>query len=434
MSIERRGFLRTSSLGVAAGLLATSPGRVLDLAAAQDAGARRAGPALGSGDDDWDAVRARFAIDRSYVHMSGMYLASHPEPVAEAVEAFRERLDANPTLALRFNGEAAVRQAMVRYAAIPPDETALTTSTTMGLGIAIHGLRLRPGAEILHTTHDHRVMGSAIEYKAEHSGATIRRISLYEDDRPEGVSEAEVLERLRAGLRPETRLFGATWVHSKNGVKLPIAAMSRVVDEVNAGRAEEDHVVFVVDGVHGFGIEDVEIPALGCDFFAAGTHKWIFAPRGTGILWGNPRSHDRVTPVIPSMGPGTGWGGRMSPGGFQAFEHRWAMAEAFDFHREIGKDRIQARIHELNAALKEGLQGMAHVRLYTPMDPALSSGITCFDVEGVRQRDVVERLLDEHRIIATTTPYSPSHARLTPGLLSDHEEVEACLAAIRAMA
>lgn len=54
-----------------------------------------------------------------------------------------------------------------------------------------------------------------------------------------------------------------------------------------------------------------------------------------------------------------------SPSGFKAFEHQWAMAEAFDFHLEIGKENIAVRTHELCRQLKEGLSQMKNVRLRT---------------------------------------------------------------------
>ena len=73
------------------------------------------------------------------------------------------------------------------------------------------------------------------------------------------------------------------------------------------------------------------------------------------------------------------------------------------------------------------------MRLYTPLDPALSAGLVCFDVRGLAPRAVVARLR-ERGIVATTTPYATSYARLAPGLLNSPEEVEATLAAIRALA
>jgi selenocysteine lyase/cysteine desulfurase len=428
-------------MGIAAGLLSGSRAGALEVfddvppqaSSPEVAGTRLPPQERSRPAPDWEAVRARFAIDRGYVHMAGFYLSSHPEPVADAIAQYRKELDANPVLTLRTDGEALARQSIVRYCAAPPAEVALTTSTTMGLGLAIHGLKLEPGAEILYTTHDHSVMERAIQYKAEASGATVRQISLYDDARPESAAEAEVLERLRGAIQPGTSALCATWVHSKNGVKLPIAAMSRVVDEANAGRAPDERVVFIVDGVHGLGVEDVDVPALGCDFFAAGTHKWMFGPRGSGILWGNARSHSRVTPVIPPLSGADTWGARMSPGGFQAFEHRWAIGRAFDFHREIGRAAIQARIQQLTTALEDGLRALPRVRLYTPADPAMSSGFVCFDVEGMTAKEVEARLLDQHRIVTAASPYTPSHARFAPGLLNDLDEVEKCVEAVASL-
>lgn len=122
-----------------------------------------------------------------------------------------------------------------------------------------------------------------------------------------------------------------------------------------------------------------------------------------------------------------------TPGGFHAFEHRWAMEKAFDFHDSIGRQAIADRIHALNRQLKEGLAKMSHVEQFTPMSDALSAGITTFQVAGMTPRQVVEAL-HEKRHMATTTPYERTHARLAPGLLNTPEEVDEVLADIAALA
>ena len=48
--------------------------------------------------------------------------------------------------------------------------------------------------------------------------------------------------------------------------------------------AHKDRILVVLDAVHGFGNQEEQLAQLGVDFAAAGTHKWIFAPRGTGIV------------------------------------------------------------------------------------------------------------------------------------------------------
>ena len=122
----------------------------------------------------------------------------------------------------------------------------------------------------------------------------------------------------------------------------------------------------------------------------------------------------------------------MTPGGFHSFEHRWALGEAFEFHRAIGKAKVAARIHELNRQCKEGLAAMKHVTLHTPLGDDVSSGIITFEVAGLEPAAVVQRLR-EKRIVASITPYATSYARLAPGLLNSSQDIERALGEIRAL-
>lgn len=70
------------------------------------------------------------------------------------------------------------------------------------------------------------------------------------------------------------------------GLKLPIREIADALAELNRDRHEGDRALLCVDGVHGLGVEDLSMQDLGCDFFVAGCHKWLFGPRGTGLVWG----------------------------------------------------------------------------------------------------------------------------------------------------
>ena len=136
-------------------------------------------------------------------------------------------------------------------------------------------------------------------------------------------------------------------------------------------------------------------------------------------------------PTIPSFGGGS-HGAANTPGGFHSFEHRWALAEAFQFHLAIGKARVESRIHWLARQLKSGLAGIGHVTLKTPLADSISAGIVCFTVDGMSPSAVVTALRRK-RVIATTTPYSPSYARLAPGMVNTPGEVNRVLDAVRAL-
>jgi isopenicillin-N epimerase len=426
--MNRRAFFKSSLAGVGA---LSVPGCASDGV-----------PSLGA-NPSWDDVRAQFELTRDRVHLAGFLLASHPRPVADAIERHRAGFDRDPTTYLHENqgaAEMAARSAAADYLGGAVADVALTDSTTQGLGLVYGGLRLAPGQEVLTTTHDHFATHGAVAYGAARSQSAVRKVALYDD--PASASADEIVGRLAAAITPATRVVAVTWVHSGTGVKLPIAAIAQAVARANAGRADADRALLCVDGVHGFGNQDVRVADLGCDFFAAGCHKWIFGPRGTGIVWARPGAWSVVSPIIPSFDvmwrpessdpSPSGW--LMTPGGYHSFEHRWALPEAFAFHDQIGFSRVAARIRELNTRCKEQLAAIDGVTVATPMSEDLSAGIICFSVDGKAPPDVVQRL-EARNVIAAVTPayYSPAYARLAPSLLTDEGDVDRAVAAVAAL-
>jgi len=395
--------------------------------------------------DEWSRIRAEFNLSPDYIHLAGFLLASHPRRVREAIERHRSGFDANPALYLEahFEDQKPTLGPAAAYLGVKPEEIALTDSTTMGLAILYSGLPLGAGDEVITSTHDHYATHESLRLATLRAGATLRKIILYETP-AEATAEAMTAAIARA-LSPKTRVVAITWVHSSTGVRTPVRAIADVVAKANQSRDKDKRILLCVDGVHGLGIEDVTMADLGCDFFAAGTHKWLFGPRGTGILWGRAELWPLLHPTIPHFGqaayeawmkgvdPPPTTADMMTPGGFHSFEHRWALGEAFEFHRAIGKRKVAQRIFELNRQCKEGLAGLKNVKLHTPLSDDLSSGIITFEVAGLTPDEVVRRLLHKH-IVASHTPYATSYARLAPGLLNSPAEIERALAEVRNLA
>ncbi|MGL6159183.1 aminotransferase class V-fold PLP-dependent enzyme [Microbulbifer sp.] len=422
MTLSRRDFLLSLGLGATA---STLQGVVACGKSTAD------GQGAEKGSDEWESIRARFALSPDHIHLAGLLIASNPDPVRKTIEEHRKALNENPAVYVLDNNaelQRKVRRAAARYMGVESDDIALTDSTTMGLALVYNGVKIREDQEMLTTDHDYYSTHASLRYKAARSGASVREIPLYQGVEP--VSESRIVERLIAEVRPNTRVIALTWVHSSTGLKFPIRGVADALVEINRNRNEDDRALLFVDGVHGLGVEDIDISALGCDFFIAGTHKWMFGPRGTGIVWGAPQSQAAVSPTIPTFSHGEGWGETMSPGGYKPFEHLWALTQAFEFHREIGRAHVTNRIHSLNRKFKEGMAGMAHVKLHTPMEENLSAGTICFEVDGMSPEQVVDRLM-ERNIVASTTPYSPSYARIAPGLINSMSEVEPVLQALQ---
>ena len=386
----------------------------------------------------WAGVRRELPLDPRLRHFAAFLLSPHPRAVREAIELHRRGLDADPDGYLRGAGARVdVSGAAARYLGARGRDIAITTSTTMGLAILYRALRLGPRDEVLSTVHDFFSTDEALRL----SGARVRRVALYDKDAPARASADEIATRLRAGIGPRTRAVALTWVHSSTGVKLPMDAVARVVRE--AGERNGRPILLCVDAVHALAAEDVTLPGPGIDFLAAGCHKWLMGPRGTGILWGSSRAWDAADgPLIPSFADGSfgAWldgrppatdppGPAMTPGGFQAYEHRWALPAAFAFYERIGKARVTSRIHALATRLKAGLADVPGVRLVTPRDADLSAGIVCADIAGVDPGRAVQALAAD-RISASVTPYAERHVRFGCGLAVDEEDVDAAVVSV----
>ena len=436
MPLSRRHFLVTGSL--AAGALATVKPFAAKAAAPEDL-------------QDWSVVRQQFDLDPAYLHLGLFYLTSHPRPVRAAIESYRKKLDSNPFLTVErgmfespeTNIPLRVTTALGKFIGGNPDDIALTQNTTTGLSLIYHGLPLKAGDEIITTNHDHYVHHEAIRLSTERNGASWRKIPLW--DSWSSISADGIVDHIRREIRPNTRVVGVTWVHSQSGVRLPIRRIADMIAEVNRDRAKR--ILLVVDGVHGCGVEDPHITALGADAFSAGLHKWIFAPRGTGFVWAKPDVWAMMKPLIPSFSsfdlfqawgeghppsttPKAAW---FTPGGFQSFEHHWSVPAALDFHKAIGSARITQRIHALNQQMNEEVRKLPNVKIvYTPADPQLNAGMVCFDMNGLDAQKTVGKLL-EKKIIASTTPYAVPFARLAFGIMNTPQEVERTARALRSL-
>jgi isopenicillin-N epimerase len=390
-----------------------------------------------------------FALDPAYVNLTTFLLASHPRPVREAIARHRRGLDAGAELYLiKAQGyEEEARAAAADYLGTGPDQVALTDSTTMGVALAYARMRFEPGDEILTTEHDFYATHESLRLREERDGIVVKKVRLYPLEAPETASAAAIVSAIAEGITRKTRAVAITWVHSSSGVKLPIAEIGAAVADANDGRSPSEQILLCVDGVHGFGIEDASPVDLGVHVFASGCHKWLFGPRGTGLIWAASDAWPRLAPTIPTFDgaayaawlfgntPEVSPGALNSPGGFHSFEHRWALKEAFAVHGEElgGRSAVAEKTHALATRLKAGLAEIDGVTVKTPMDETLSAGLVAAELARFQARDAVERLRDEHKIVTSVTPYATEYLRFGPSVANTEDDVDQAIAAVAAL-
>ena len=381
-------------------------------------------------DDPWTGLKQLFNQDPDYLHFSNFLVATHPKPVREAIERYRAQIDRNPGLAMDWDlqeawkREGQVREWAGRYLKAAPAQIALTSSTSEGLAMIYGGIKVRPDQEILTTVHvhEHYATEYSLDFRVRKEQTQVRKIRLF--DNANRVSIDEVLGNIQRNIRPNTRVLGMTWVQSGSGVKLPIGEIGKLVEEHNRNRDDKDRLLYVVDGVHGFGVENLDFPDMHCDFFIAGTHKWMFGPRGTGLVCARDPQNNYVIPMVPTFSEDKDFATSMTPGGYHAFEHRWAADEAFKLHLQLGKAQVQARIHALNTELKEQLLAHPQIELVTPHSPELSAGFTFFRVKG-QDSDAVAAYMMKNRVVIDAVDRDVGPViRTAPGLLNSSAEIQ----------
>src|SRR5690606_37604405 len=248
----------------------------------------------------WDAVRAQFALDPEWMHFASFFIASHPAPVRAAIEGYRRAIERNPFVTVEHgmfsegadNLHVQVQAEMADYLGARPQDVCLSGNTTTGLALVYQGLPLQAGDEVLCTTHDHYSHHESIRLAVERAGASMRMVPLFEEAAT--ATTGSIIDALLEGIGPRARVVGLTWVHSGTGIRLPIREIAAAL------RARPGPpLLLVVDGVHGLGSTDETVATMGCDYFCAGTHKWMFAPRGTGLVWANAENWARLRPLIP---------------------------------------------------------------------------------------------------------------------------------------
>ena len=387
-----------------------------------------------AGPDKWRNLRELFPLDPQIAHFANFLVTAHPRPVQEAIDRHRADLDRNPAALMDWESqyewqrEDEVREWAARYLEVGPRQIALTGSTTEGLAMIYGGLKVGAGQEVLITEHEHYCAQKALEFRNQRQGTAVRQIRLFDD--PWTVSTDQVLSTLDKAIKPNTRVLGMTWVHSGSGVKLPVGEIGELVRRHNRERSEAERILYVVDGVHGFGVENARFADFNCDYFIAGPHKWMFGPRGTGIICAASTGMQHLVPSVATFSRDEDFATIMTPGGYHAFEHRWATSEAFKLHLQLGKAEVQQRIHQLNSLLKQRLLEHRQIQLVTPRSEQFSAGFTFLRIKD-RDADAVAAHLTTNKVMCDAVDRDVGPViRLAPSLLNDEQQIDRVMSLI----
>ena len=395
---------------------------------------------------DLARVRADFPIlatqiaGRPLVYLDNAASAQKPRAVLEAIAGCYNGYYANVergvhTLSQRSTeAREQARETVRRFLNAPsPHEVVFVRGTTEAINLVAAswgGRNVGAGDEVLITGLEHHSNIVPWVMLCEERGGVLRVAPL--DDR--GEVRLDEFERL---LSPRTRIVAAAHISNALGTINPIREMAALAHRAGA--------VVLVDGAQAVPHLEVDVQALGCDFYAFSGHK-VYGPSGIGALWGREE-------LLAAMPPWQGGGGMIRtvsfakvtyappPHRFEAgtpfIEGAIGLGAALDYLQALGPSAVAEWESELLALATERLAEVPGLSIIgTAREKA---AVLSFKMEGIHPHDV-GTVLDREGIAVRAGHHCaqpvmerfgvPATTRASFALYNTPAEVEALAAAL----
>jgi cysteine desulfurase/selenocysteine lyase len=247
-----------------------------------------------------------------------------------------------------------------------------------------------------------------------------------------------IVEHFIELLTPEVKLAAVAHVSNVLGTINPVATLAR--------ECRKRGIPLLVDGSQAAPHLDIDLRALGCDFYTLTGHK-LFGPTGTGMLWARRE-------LLEAMPPFFGGGEMIREVRFEGTTfadppHRFeagtpniagfaGLKVALDFLDELGQEPVFAHERDLLAHLADALARLPGIRIFG--QAASKVPVVSFLLDGAHAHDVATLL--DHEGIAVRSGHHCAHPlmqfygvpatlRASLAFYNTHEEIDAFVAAIK---
>lgn len=301
-----------------------------------------------------------FMLEGDVVYLNHGSFGACPVEVFDEYQRLQRRLEAHPVRFLQRErpGLAAnARAALAEFVGAGADEVAFVTNPTYAVNEIARSIPLGPGDEVLTTNHEYGACRNVWQYIAERTGCSLVEaplpITLDTDD--------DVVDSVYAAASENTKVLFVSHISSATAMTFPVAQL--------CARARRDGILTIVDGAHGPGQLDLDVAAIGADFYVGACHKWMCAPKGVSFIAAGRAAQERLEPLIV----GWGWGDfkQIDVGSPFLDHHEWlgthdpaamlTVPVAIAFQRRHGWAAVRAACHERAAGLIETAEGVAGV-------------------------------------------------------------------------
>lgn len=234
---------------------------------------------------DVNAIREEFPIlqrqieGKPLVYLDNGATTQKPQCVIDALVNYYTQMNSNVHRGAHALADEATRafegarDIIANFINAPAREEVIWTSgTTESINIVAHGLThlLKAGDEVIVTEMEHHANLVTWQQACLKSGATLKVVPISDA----GELDLQLYESL---LNEHTKLVAFPHVSNSLGTLNPIVTLTEKAKSVGA--------LVLIDGAQGIAHAEVDVQAIGCDFYAFSSHK-IYGPMGAGVLWG----------------------------------------------------------------------------------------------------------------------------------------------------
>jgi selenocysteine lyase/cysteine desulfurase len=372
----------------------------------------------------WSSISKAFAVGRGTSNLNSGWTSPSPRMVTEAFFRYKQQEDATAyTMWQMLEPQAeTIRAGLAKLFGCDPDEIAITRNASESLQILLFGIDLRSGDEVIATTQDYPRMLAALRQRELREGPILRPVKI-----PLAPSNTdEIVAAVESAITPKTKVILISHMINITGQIMPV----RKICDIARARGIET----IVDGAHSFAQLDFKRDDLGCDYFGSSLHKWLYAPKGAGLLYVRKDKIQDVWPLMVSVEKGRHDIRKFEEVGTHSSATRLSIGEALLFHEAIGPKRKEERLRYLSSYWMNRLGPLPGVSFNSPLDPNQFCAIANFQIADSDPVKITRILMEKHKIIATPIVHDEfSGVRITPNIFTSLGELDRFCDAIENM-
>jgi isopenicillin-N epimerase len=416
--VDRRNFLSVAGkgLGLAALSSATVASLLREIQAATNSVSHLTPQQAAMDEDYWSVIQNSFSVTRGIINLNNGGVSPSPRIVTEALVRYiwqQEDATAYTMWQLLEPQSETIRTGLAEVFGCDREEIAITRNASESLEALLMGMDFKSGDEILTTTQDYPRMLTTLRQREKREGLVLKLIKI--PIPPKNLNE--ITAAFEQGITSRTRLILIMHQVNLTGQITPVKA---VCDMARAKGIET-----IVDGAHSFAQFQFQQKDLGCDYFGTSLHKWLYAPKGTGMLYIKREKIQKIWPLMAAETKQASDIRKFEEIGTHSAAPKLAIGEALLFHNGIGGKRKEARLRYLSRYWMNRLKDVPKVRFNTSFDPAQSCAIANVQIEGINPSKIGSYLFDKHRIFTTPIIHEEFEGiRITPNVYTTLGELD----------